>query len=363
MTRKTLITACVLALLALTSSPTWADTDAASRLIDTQGCTGCHSTDGTAGPAPTFLGLAGSQRQVTTAGSIRTLLADEAYLRRSIAEPNADVLAGYAAGLMPTFPLTDTELSVLVQEITTLPSPDEPPPTGSIWWVIFGMTAFVGLHLMLSSHPIRSRLVEWLGEGRFQGAYSVLVLAAMFWAWYAFESAPYIELWQSPLWTRHIPLGTMWLVMIFWVAGYTSKGPAGVAEALAESGEDDGRYARGFIAVTRHPALWGWALWGLFHIPANGDVASLVLFGGFVVLALAGMIHIDRRQRRSLGDERWQELYGRTSILPFGSLILGNTRFSWAEVGAWRIVLGLVLYALILAGGHEWMMDANPLPY
>lgn len=74
--------------------------DAVSRgraLFTELACHTCHSTDGTAGVGPTMKGLYGSR--VKLVGG-ETLIADDAYLRESITDPDAKVVDGYAAGVM-----------------------------------------------------------------------------------------------------------------------------------------------------------------------------------------------------------------------------------------------------------------------
>ena len=61
-------------------------------------CSGCHSLSGTAGAGPSFKGLAGS---TTTLSNGQTTIADDAYLERSITDPDAQIVKGYQAGIMP----------------------------------------------------------------------------------------------------------------------------------------------------------------------------------------------------------------------------------------------------------------------
>lgn len=82
------------------SAPAPATADLLARgkeLYTADGCAACHSLDGSAGAGPTFKGLAGSS--VTLDGG-QTVTADAAYLSRSITEPDAEIVKGYAAGIM-----------------------------------------------------------------------------------------------------------------------------------------------------------------------------------------------------------------------------------------------------------------------
>jgi mono/diheme cytochrome c family protein len=60
-------------------------------------CAGCHSLTGTAGAGPSFKGLAGG---TTTLDDGTTVAVDDAYLERAIADPDAQIVKGYTAGLM-----------------------------------------------------------------------------------------------------------------------------------------------------------------------------------------------------------------------------------------------------------------------
>ena len=83
------------------------------------GCAGCHGTDGKGGVGPTWIGLAGSERELQD-GS--TVIADNAYLVRAIAEPGADLLADYQLQ-MPQNRLTDDDIADVIAYIEDLSPP------------------------------------------------------------------------------------------------------------------------------------------------------------------------------------------------------------------------------------------------
>lgn len=88
-------------------------------LLESRGCLGCHSMDGSKKIGPTFKGLYGSQVTVVTSGKERTITRDEEYLRRSILEPGADIVKGYQ-NIMPPLPVTKEELDGIIQYLKTL---------------------------------------------------------------------------------------------------------------------------------------------------------------------------------------------------------------------------------------------------
>jgi len=86
-------------------------------LFKTKGCAACHSLDGSKNICPSLKGIYQSTQKVVTDGKKREVTADEAYLRNSIQNPNADVVEGFPAGVMPPFGkmLSSDEIEALVQ--------------------------------------------------------------------------------------------------------------------------------------------------------------------------------------------------------------------------------------------------------
>ena len=86
-------------------------------LATSNGCVGCHSADGTKLTGPTWFDLFGSEVPLADG---TTTTADEAYLAESIKDPNAKVVEGFPANVMPAFSLTDEEISNIIAYIKTL---------------------------------------------------------------------------------------------------------------------------------------------------------------------------------------------------------------------------------------------------
>ena len=82
----------------------------------------CHSIDGSQMTGPSFKGVFGHEVTVTTAGKERTLTVDEAYIKHSILEPNADIVKGFNANLMQTYKgqLTDQEIANIIEFIKSV---------------------------------------------------------------------------------------------------------------------------------------------------------------------------------------------------------------------------------------------------
>jgi uncharacterized membrane protein len=98
--------------------------------------------------------------------------------------------------------------------------------------------------------------------------------------------------------------------------------------------------------------LWAFALWALAHIAPNGDLASLIFFGGFAALALAGMVVIDMK-RRARDPDGYARFAAATSRLPFLALLAGRARPDWRGIGWLRFAVAALVYVTLFIG-HPW---------
>jgi len=201
-------------------------------------------------------------------------------------------------------------------------------------------------------------LVDRLGLRGFRLLYSLLAAVTLVWMVQAYVQAPLVMVWQPSHFLAWIPLLVMPFACILLVAGMTTASPTAVgAEAVALAADP----APGIIRVTRHPFLWGAALWAGSHMIVNGDLASLIMMGGVLVLSLAGMHQIDRKRELQLGAG-WGPIKLTTSVLPFQAIAEGRTTMDWAGIGWRRIALGLALY-LVLLILHPYLFGAVAVPW
>jgi cytochrome c oxidase subunit 2 len=77
------------------------------------GCAACHGRNGAGGVGPAWSGLAGSTRTLEDG---TTVVADDEYLRRAIADPAVEIVDGYTVN-MPVNNLTDEEIELVVTYI------------------------------------------------------------------------------------------------------------------------------------------------------------------------------------------------------------------------------------------------------
>lgn len=92
-----------------------------AQLVASQGCVGCHSTDGAKASGPTFQHLAGKTVELKNGQSIT---ANDEYIRRSITNADAEIVDGYNSGVMSAYMdnqhLTDAEIDAMVAYIDSL---------------------------------------------------------------------------------------------------------------------------------------------------------------------------------------------------------------------------------------------------
>ncbi|MCD6073723.1 MAG: Conserved rane protein of unknown function [Rhodospirillales bacterium] len=227
--------------------------------------------------------------------------------------------------------------------------------TGSIAALLTATIVFVGAHLVLSAHPIRGLLVARIGERPFTGLYSALVALPFIWMIAAYRAAPTDYLWIAPTGIKHLTLTIMIVATILAAASVSRNNPA-VAGAPPPKLEDG---PKGIFRITRHPFMWGVALWAITHLMASGDAASVIVFGGLATLALVGTLHSDSRKHRQYGPA-WDIYARQSSHLPFLAIAQGRTHLVWSEIG-WRpVILGAALY-LVLLIGHEPVIGIAPV--
>ena len=190
--------------------------------------------------------------------------------------------------------------------------------------LIVGLVAFLGLHLLPTAPDLRASLIERLGAGTYKAAFSILSLlsfAVIVLGYHKMQLHPGKNpvLWDPPVWARHIALALMLPAMIFLVAANV---PSRIRTAV------------------KHPMLLAVKIWALAHLLANGDLASLLLFGSFLAYAIYDRISV--KARGALG--------------PLGDAAPKSAMNDVIVVG-----VGLALYAAMMMGLHKWLIGVAPL--
>lgn len=137
--------------------------------------------------------------------------------------------------------------------------------------LILGLALWVLPHFFKRLHPnARARLGD---KGK--GLVAALVLLGIVVMVLGYKAAPYIDVWFPPTWTVHLN-NLMVLIALYMMSPAPKKGR--------------------LLSGMRHPMLTGFSLWAVAHLLVNGDLASVVLFGGLLLWALAEMVVINRAE-------------------------------------------------------------------
>jgi uncharacterized membrane protein len=220
---------------------------------------------------------------------------------------------------------------------------------------------FLLLHLLVSGTRMRDGLIARVGQGPYMGGFVIASFAGLGWLGFAFAQARG-DAWNAAYWdltavTRQIQLGLQFLAMLLIVPGLTTPNPTSVRQEGALERPD---VIKGMLRITRHPFLWGVAIWAAGHLLVNGDRASILLFGTMLLLALFGTASIDAKRKRALGAT-WDAFAAQTSNVPFGAIVSGRQHLSFGEIGWWRIVLAVVIWVALLFG-HPYLFGVRALP-
>ena len=214
--------------------------------------------------------------------------------------------------------------------------------------------AFVGTHFAMS-HPLRAAMVRALGEKGFQGLYSLVSLATFAWMVVAFRGAPA----HAPFWPGFDEVSwaigslVVLVAMVLFAGSLMARNPA-----LPMPGAETAARAEptGVLKVTRHPMMWGFALWGVSHLVAAPTARTLVVASAIIVLALVGS-HLQDRKKATLMGEAWIGWQERTSYWPRWGRLLAVGAGPWiAGVALWLLLSWAhVPLAGIPAGIWRWM--------
>tara|TARA_B100000678_G_scaffold151471_1_gene126437 strand:- start:1976 stop:2641 length:666 start_codon:yes stop_codon:yes gene_type:complete len=215
--------------------------------------------------------------------------------------------------------------------------------------LIAASVAFVGTHFAMS-HPFRAPMVKVLGDTGFMIAYSLVSAATMAWMYFAFVATPA----GAPLWGAYgdavwIAASAITLLAMVLFAGSLIGNPA-----LPSPGAEKAalKAPGGVFRVTRHPMMWGFALWALAHLIAAPTARTIVVALAIAVLALVGARMQDAKKEVLMGDA-WRAWEGKTSYWPRFGRILSVGIVSWiGGLALW--LLASWLHAMD-AGVWRWL--------
>jgi uncharacterized membrane protein len=187
--------------------------------------------------------------------------------------------------------------------------------------LIAGLVLFLGVHSVAIIAPsFRTRTIQRMGEGAWKGLYALISSAGFVLICYGFglaRQAP-VVLYSPPTWLRHLAFLVMLPVFPLLIAAYL---PGRIKTAA------------------KHPMLAAVKFWAFAHLLANGTLADVLLFGGFLAWAVVDRISVKRRAMPQV--------------------------LRTAPPGPWNdaiaVVLGLAVYALLIGWAHVRLFGVSPL--
>jgi uncharacterized membrane protein len=187
--------------------------------------------------------------------------------------------------------------------------------------LIAGIIVFFGIHLLPAYPDLRARLMERFGQTGYRVLFSVLSLASFVLLIWGFAQAPVIQVWSPPPWTRWVAIVLMLPAFIFLAAAYL---PGRIKARL------------------KHPFLVAIKTWALAHLIANGDLASIILFGSFLAYAVFDRIALKGRRPTALIEAPGQ----------------GSARNDLLAV-----VFGVLFYVVFLVWLHPLLIGRAVVPH
>ena len=188
--------------------------------------------------------------------------------------------------------------------------------------LLIGLTVFLGIHALQSLAPQwRKRLINRWGALGFKGVYSAVSLLGLFLMvqGYGLARLEPAVIWTPPRGMQHATILLMWVAMVLLVAAYMPGNK--------------------IKAKLRHPMTLSVKVWALGHLLSNGNLADMLLFGGFLIWAV--LVFRAARQRDRL-----------VMHTPPQGTLLGNML---------TLGVGTAVWAAFLMGGlHLWLVGVMP---
>lgn len=156
-------------------------------------------------------------------------------------------------------------------------------------FLIAGLIVFFGIHVFPWFPAHREAAITKLGKQGYRGLFALVAGVGLGLIIYGYGSADRTFLWAAPEGARHLAYAVV-----------------PVALCLAIAAEIRSNIKR----LTPHPMLWSVVLWAAVHLLNNGDVESLLLFGGFLTYSLLAMHSANRRGAQKMQQKQplWRDI-------------------------------------------------------
>jgi len=190
-----------------------------------------------------------------------------------------------------------------------------------MFMLIVGLLIFLGTHsVRIFAEDWRNRQIARRGENTWMGLYAIISLIGFVLIVYGYGQIRLepLVIWQPPVWTKHLAALLTLPAFILLVAAYVP--------------------GTKIKTMVGHPMVLGVKLWALAHLLANGMLADIILFGGFLLWSV-----LDYRASRQR-DKAAGTVYQATSVS--------------RDIIA--IVVGIIAWAAFAAVLHSWLIGVKP---
>jgi uncharacterized membrane protein len=170
--------------------------------------------------------------------------------------------------------------------------------------LVLGLALWVAAHSVKIFAPARrTDLAARMGEAPVKGAVTLAILASVALMVIGYQQAAFVNVWFPPTWTVHLNNLLMVLAVGIFLAG-AFKG-----------------HVRHWI---RHPQLVGFKTWAIAHLLVNGDLASILLFGGLLAWGVVSLIGINKRDGKGAkpgpGTVKGNLIHAGVTVVAFGGI-------------------------------------------
>jgi len=177
--------------------------------------------------------------------------------------------------------------------------------------LILGLVLFLGAHsVRIVADGWRAQMIGRLGEGPWKGLYSVVSLAGLALIVYGYGLARQqpVVLWNPPFATRHAASLLTLLAFLLLAAAYVPR--------------------NAIKAKLHHPMVLSVKTWALAHLISNGNLADVLLFGGFLLWSV-----LDFRAARQRDRAQSTQYPAGTAAGTAGAVVAGLV--AWAAFAFW----------------------------
>jgi len=143
--------------------------------------------------------------------------------------------------------------------------------------LVLGLAIFHANHLFVTMRDARAGVIARIGLPFYRVLFSIVStvgLVLIVWGFADYRAHGWIDVWQPPLFMRHVTIGLMLFAAILLVATFI---PSHIK------------------AGAKHPMLAAVKIWAFAHLLSNGDLGSILLFGSFLAWAVYARINAKRR--------------------------------------------------------------------